>query len=216
MLNSSILSPSDCSAQTLADFEKLVVEGGAVDPAGLTQRIGNASRLLFLREPDGQLVGAGALKQPRSAYRDNVFARAQATVRSDRYRVELGWVVVAKSHQGRGLSARIIGELLALAKNENVFATSRVDDRAMRFASAHGFEANGNSYPSGRGYNLALYLHHAAPQSTSEHTNYDSLPGSWRPRRSSKIPVGDFEMSCHEQKISANEVGRLGQLDNDI
>ena len=162
MLNSSILSPSDCSAQTLADFEKLVVEGGAVDPEGLTQRIRNASRLLFLREPDGQLVGVGALKQPRSAYRDNVFAKAQATVRSDRYRVELGWVVVAKSHQGRGLSARIIGELLGLAKNENVFATSRVDGRAMRFASAHGFEANGNSYPSGRGYNLALYLHNAA------------------------------------------------------
>jgi GNAT superfamily N-acetyltransferase len=85
----------------------------------------------------------------------------------------LGWVVVAKSHQGRGLSARIISELLALAKNENVFATSRVDDRAMRFASAHGFEANGNSYPSGRGYNLSLYLHNAAPQSTSEHPNYD-------------------------------------------
>src|SRR5262249_40074127 len=176
---------------TLADLERLVVAGGAVDPEGLPQRIRNASRLLFLREQDGQLVGVGALKQPRSAYRDGVFAKARATVPSDRYRVELGWVVVAKSYQGRGFSARIIGELLALAKNENVFATTRVDDRAMRFASAHGFEPNGNSYPSGRGYNLALYLHKAAPQSMSEDTNYrlsSCLPGkqeqlnssSWR------------------------------------
>src|SRR6516162_11393635 len=169
MLSSSILSPSDCSARTLADFEKLVVEGAAVEPEGLTRRIRNASRLLFLREPDGQLVGVGALKHPRSGYRDRVFAKARATVPSDRYHVELGWVVVAKSHQGRGLSARIIGELLALAKNENVFATTRAGDRAMRFASAHGFESNGNPYPSGRGYNLVLYLHDAAPQSTRGH-----------------------------------------------
>jgi GNAT superfamily N-acetyltransferase len=198
MLSSSILSPSGCSVQTLADFEKLIIEGGAVEPEGLTQRIRNASRLLFLREPDGQLVGVGALKHPRSSYRNMVFAKAQATVPSDRYRVELGWVVVAKSHQGRGLSARIIGQLLALAKNENVFATTRVDERAMRFASANGFEPNGNSYPSGRGYNLVLYLHNAAPQSTSEHKPTISYHlSSWRQEKQEKLKnrVGDFEMT---------------------
>ena len=196
MLNLSILSPSDCSAQALADFEKLVIEGGAVAPEGLTQRIRNASRLLFLREPDGQLVGVGALKHPRSSYRNMVFAKAQATVPSDRYRVELGWVVVAKSHQGRGLSARIISELLALTKNENVFATSCVGDRAMRFASAHGFEPNGDSYPSGRGYNLVLYLHNAASQSTSEHDpiiNYHL--SSWLQGKQDRVNnrVGDLK-----------------------
>jgi GNAT superfamily N-acetyltransferase len=198
MLSSSILSPSDCSARALADFEKLVIEGGAVDPEGLTQRIRNASRLLFLREPDGQLVGVGALKHPRSSYRKRVFAKARANVPPDSYCVELGWVVVAKSHQGRGLSARIIGELLALAKNENVFATTRLDDRAMRFASAHGFEPNGNSYPSGRGYNVVLYLHNAAPQSTGEHEptiNY--YLSSWLSEKQEKVNkrVGDFEMT---------------------
>ena len=196
MLSSSILSPSDCPAQALADFEKLVVEGGAVEPEGLTQRIRNASRLLFLRDPDRQLVGVGALKYPRSEYRERVFAKARATAPAGRYRVELGWVVVAKSHQGRGLSARIIGELLALAMNENVFATTRVDDRAMRFASAYGFEPNGNPYPSGRGYNLVLYLHDAAPQSTSEHEptiNYHL--SSWLRDKQEKQRVGDFEMT---------------------
>jgi len=198
MLSSSILSPSDYSARTLADFEKLVVEGGAVEPEGLTRRIRNASRLLFLREPDGKLVGVGALKHPRSGYRDRVFAKARATVPSDRYRVELGWVVVAKSHQGRGLSARIIGELLALVKNENIFATTRLDDRAMRFASAHGFKPNGNCYPSGRGYNLVLYLHNAAPQSTSAHEptiNYHL--SSWLPEKQEKLKNSSwrFEMT---------------------
>src|SRR2546426_10917931 len=101
MLTSSIFSPSDCTAEALADFEKLVVEGGTVDPQGLTQRIRNALRLLFLRTSDGRLVGVGALKHPRPSYRNRVFANAQATTASDEYRVELGWVVVAKTHQGQ-------------------------------------------------------------------------------------------------------------------
>lgn len=162
MLTSSIFSPSDCTAQALADFEKLVTEGGAIGQPGLTQRIRNAFRLLFLRTSDGQLVGVGALKRPRPAYRDKVFANARATTPSDEYRVELDWVVVAQTHQGRGLSTRIIGELLAFAKHENVFATTRADERVMRYASDHGFEVNGKPYPSGRGYDLVLYLRNAA------------------------------------------------------
>jgi GNAT superfamily N-acetyltransferase len=161
MLNSSIFSPSDCTAQALAEFETLVIEGGAVAPEGLTQRIRNASRLLFLRTSDGQLVGVGALKHPRLSYRNRVFADARATTPSDRYHVELGWVVVAKSHQGQRLSTRIVGELIAFAKNENIFATTRADERATRFASDHGFELNGKPYPSGRGYDLVLYLRNA-------------------------------------------------------
>jgi GNAT superfamily N-acetyltransferase len=162
MLTSSILSPSDCTAQALADFETLVVEGGAVDPEGLTERIRNAYRLLFLRAPDGQLVGVGALKRPRPGYRNRVFTEARATIAPEEYRVELGWVVVAKSQQGRRLWTRIVGELIAAAKNENVFATARADKRAMRFASDHGFELSGKPYPSGRGYDLVLYLRNAA------------------------------------------------------
>ena len=162
MLTSSIFVPSDCTAQALAEFEKLIIEGGAVDPEDLAQRIRKASRLLFLRTSDGQLVGVGALKHPRPGYRDRVFANAQATAASDEYRVELGWVVVAKTHQGRGLSTRIVGELLPFAENENVFATTRPDERVMRYASDHGFEISGEPYPSGRGYDLVLYLRKAA------------------------------------------------------
>ena len=162
MLSSSIFSPSDCTVQLLTEFETLVIEGGAVDPDELAQRIRRAFRLLFLRTPDGQLVGAGALKYPDPTYRHEVFKAAQATVPPDEYRVELGWVVVAKSHQGRRLSTRIVGELLGFARNDNVFATTRADERVMSFASDFGFEINGKPYPSRRGYDLVLYLRKAA------------------------------------------------------
>jgi GNAT superfamily N-acetyltransferase len=161
MLKSSIFLPSDCTAQALADFEKLVVEGGAVNPEGLGQRIRNASRLLFLRASDDQLIGAGALKHPRPEYRNKVFADARATVSADEYPVELGWVVVAKSYQGRRLSTRIVSELLGFAKNENIFATTRTDERVLSFAFDCGFKINGNPFPSGNGYDLVLYLRNA-------------------------------------------------------
>ena len=161
MVTSSILSPADCTPQTLADFEKLVIEAGTVDPQGLAQRIRNASRLLFLRESNEQLVGVGALKRPQLGYRSKVFAKARATTPPDEYRVELGWVAVAKSYPGRGLSLRIIDQLISLAENENVFATTRADARAMRFVVDHGFKPAGKPYPSGRGYDLVLYLRNA-------------------------------------------------------
>jgi predicted GNAT family N-acyltransferase len=162
MLTSSIFLPADCTAQALSEFEKLVIEGGAVNPQGLAQRIRKASRVLFLRSLDDQLVGVGALKHPRVEYRNRVFADAQATVSAEDYPVELGWVVVAKSYQGRRLSTRIVGELLPFAKNENIFATTRADERVMSFAADYGFQINGKPYPSGRGYNLVLYLRNAA------------------------------------------------------
>jgi GNAT superfamily N-acetyltransferase len=158
MLRSSVFLPPDCTAKALADFEKLVVEGGAVNPEGLTQRIRNASHLLFLQAPDDQLIGAGALKHPRPEYRNKVFADARATASADEYPVELGWVVVAKSHQGRRLSTRIVSELLTYAKNENIFATTRADERVLSFAFDCGFKINGKPFPSGNGYDLVLYL----------------------------------------------------------
>jgi GNAT superfamily N-acetyltransferase len=161
MLTSSIVLPSYCTAQALADFEKLVIAGGAVDPQDLAQRILKASRLLFLRGSDDQLVGVGALKHPSPSYRSRVFAKAQATVPSDDYPVELGWVVVTKSHQGRRLSTRIVGELLPFAKNENIYATTRADERVLSFAFDCGFRINGEPFPSGHGYDLVLYVRNA-------------------------------------------------------
>jgi GNAT superfamily N-acetyltransferase len=163
MLISSVLSPSDCTAQALADFEKLVIEGGAVDPHGLAQRIGKAFRLLFLRTSDHQLIGVGALKNPSAAYRDKVFANAQATVPPDQYPVELGWVVVTKSHQGRRFSTRIVSELLPFVRNQNIYGTTRADERVLSFAFDCGFRINGKPFPSGHGYDLVLYLRDAPP-----------------------------------------------------
>jgi GNAT superfamily N-acetyltransferase len=167
MITSSILSPADCAPQALAEFEKLVIEAGTVDPDGLTGRIHDASRLLFLRK-DSQLVGIGGLKHPLPSYRKKVFARAQARELANQYRTELGWIAVAQSHQGRGLSRRIISQLISVAPNENLFATTRADARSMRLATEYGFKVDGKPYPSGRGYDLVLYLRATKPATEAQ------------------------------------------------
>jgi GNAT superfamily N-acetyltransferase len=164
MVTSSILSPSDCNQQELTDFENLVIEAGTVDPEGLTERIRDASRLLFLRESNGRLVGVGALKHPLLSYRSKVFAKAGTSAPPNEYPVELGWVAIAKSYQGRGLLRRIIGQLISLAENENLFATTLADPRATRLAADYGFKRVGKPYPSGRGYDLVLYVRNAGEQ----------------------------------------------------
>jgi|SRR5579884_1323116 len=162
MFTAFISLPSDCTEEALGEFERLVVQGEAVDPEGLAQRIRNAHRLLFLRAPDGALVGVGALKRPRPGYRRKVFSQAQADAAPEDYAVELGWVVVGKPYQGQRLSSRIVSELLALVRNENVFATARFDDRTMRLASAFGFKPNGKPFRGRGDYELVLYLRKGA------------------------------------------------------
>jgi predicted GNAT family N-acyltransferase len=181
MVTSSILLPSDCPPQALADFENLVTKYGTVDPEGLKQRIRDAFRLLFLRGSNGELVGVGAVKRPQLSYRRKVFAKAQATTAPDEYRVELGWVAVAKSLRGRGLSRRIISQLIGLVENENVFATTRADARAMRFAADYGLNPTDKPYPSGRGYNLVLYLRNGGE--TNKACMVTGRVPSERPRR---------------------------------
>ena len=60
-------------------------------------------------------------------------------------------------------STRIVGELLTFANNDNIFATTRADERVMSFASDYRFRINGKPYPSGHGYDLILYVRDAVP-----------------------------------------------------
>ena len=157
-MNTSIISPGECTPSDLAEFERLVVAGGAVDPNGLDGRIRHAFRLLFCRTDDGQLIGAAALKRPGIGYRSGVFERAHATESPDDYTTEIGWIVVAPSHRGQLLPLQFIEQLLPHAQSEPTFATTH--SRAIEFAlSDAGFRRHGDQYPSKRdNYNLVLYV----------------------------------------------------------
>jgi GNAT superfamily N-acetyltransferase len=160
LMNTTILPPSDCAPRDLAAFEKIVIAGKAVNPDGLTERIRRAFQLHFLRTAAGDLIGVAALKRPYPGYRTGVFRHARSTLAPDAYTIELGWVVVAPAYRGQKLPRRIISELLPLAGDELVFATTREDKGAMQYALAEcGFQREGEPYPSEEdNYNLILYV----------------------------------------------------------
>lgn len=152
-------TPNECSAAERADFAALVLAGGEVTAFGLGARIMKAKLLIFLIQ-HSRLEGIAALKNPENNYKEGVFQKAQATVESNKFSFELGWVFVLRSSRGAGLSHKLVDAALSSTKGRAIFATSRTDNAPMhKVLNAHGFSCHGKPYASTRGdQQLALFL----------------------------------------------------------
>ncbi len=140
--------PSDSTAADIATFQSLILEGGEVDARGLSQRVAHAERLAFALD-DHNLLGIGALKLPNFRYRKSIFAKSGSSRLPTDFSLELGWVYVKHGFRGRGISLRLVQELLATAHGSNVFATARTNNTAMhRSLERSGFVRDGKPYAS--------------------------------------------------------------------
>lgn len=159
MLTVTSNPPSFCSAGDVASFQALVREGGEVESQGLPQRIACAERLAFAHL-DRNLIGVGAFKSPNPRYRKSVFAKSASSHPPTAFPLELGWVFVKPAGRGVGVCGRLVKELMATVRGENVFATSRTDNFPMhRCLERCGFECEGKPYTSGRRRDkLALFV----------------------------------------------------------
>ncbi|MER9776594.1 GNAT family N-acetyltransferase [Mesorhizobium sp. M0220] len=157
--------PNEFSDAELAAFVELVVSEGEVTRHGLLGRVKAARGLVILY--DGEiLVGTAAIKNPELGYRADVFAKSKSLADDTAYAVELGYVVVASSHRGRGLSWSLVDAALPFTNGSAVFATTRSNNAAMqRILPARGFTANGSPYPSAEhpGQEIRLFLRGQAP-----------------------------------------------------
>lgn len=152
--------PHECTAKELHAFTTLVQGGGEVVPVGLDARIKSAESLLFL-EASGCLKGIAAVKNPNIRYKERVFKKARASVESDLFVFELGWVFVHSSARGAGYSHMLVEKALAISGGVAMFATSRADNKPMhRVLKKHGFASHGAAYASDQGeHNLVLFIH---------------------------------------------------------
>lgn len=140
--------PTAFSDAQIAAFVELVISEGEVDPYDLQERVENARTLVMLYD-EGVLVGTAAIKNPEPDYRAGVFDKAASDLSASSYPVELGYVVVAKSHRGQKLTWQLVDAALPFAGTEHVFATTRTDNDAMhRVLPARGFIASGEPYDS--------------------------------------------------------------------
>lgn len=143
-----VRAPKATSDNDIRAFEGLVREGGEINPEGLSGRIMQAYFLAFAYE-DGVLAGVGALKRPDATYRKSVFLKARATQRPTDFPFEMRWIYVRPAHRRKGISGAIVQCLMSEVRDQNVFATSRVNNVGMhKPLERAGFARVGKPYAS--------------------------------------------------------------------
>ena len=115
--------PVDCSKEERDCFRNMVLDAGEIDEAGFDGLFARAEMLAFLRLGPAA-IAVGALKNPNREYPRKVFKRASAKSDVRAFRLELGWVVVERAHQGHFFSRRIVEALVARAGGRKIYATS--------------------------------------------------------------------------------------------
>lgn len=140
-------APSRCTEDELDSFSRIVEKGGEV-AAGIRARIEGAFRLGFVIF-EKSIVGTAALKKPKAAYREKVFNQAKSKSDMKEYPYELGWIFLDEPHRKKGQMGRVIVELLRLAGEHGIFATTRSSNTIMKdILLHHGFKPSGITYPS--------------------------------------------------------------------
>jgi GNAT superfamily N-acetyltransferase len=158
-----VRKPSECFETELGLFEASVRKGGEVTGTGLRERIKRAKWLVFLYERDNVLAGVAALKKPNVGYKERVFKKANSQEDSKGFTYEAGWIFVEEQFRGRKYSRLLLEEVLKLAGDKRIYATTRQNNTAMQRTNLHcGLVQSGHPYPSGQGdYDLMLYTSHS-------------------------------------------------------
>lgn len=141
--------PGECSIAQLAHFKRMVVAGGEVTIVGLDQRILQAEWLVFVFDDHGTLAGVGALKRPTQAHITSTFRKSGHRQVPQDCQLEVGWIFVDADNRGKGYSHLIVKAILEVAGSAKLFATTRVDNLAMkRTLTTYGFAESGHSFQS--------------------------------------------------------------------
>jgi RimJ/RimL family protein N-acetyltransferase len=151
--------PRNCSPAELAAFTALGAKGWQGRSEKLPKRIRRARALIFLCEGE-TLTGVAALKRPGSHYRRKLFERAGTSEDPDDYRLEAGLIYIEPGYRGQGHSTRMLAEMLRLAGDERVFATTRADNPIIqRSLRRCGLQQTGQAFASeGGDHRLRLYI----------------------------------------------------------
>lgn len=202
-MKSECFPPGKFSSKELGRFAEMVISGGEVSTDGLDARIRAAAYLVFLYDRADVLCGVAAIKRPDAAYRDSVFAKAEASFDPTAYALELGWVVVAENYRGHGLTRSLLTPLFERVPSEPIYATTRIGNEPMRRSLVrYGFQSDGTHYRNAAG-DASLVLHLKSPA-------LDDLSGAFRVRGQFHGSEGDFE------SFEANKLKSLGFHFGDI
>jgi predicted GNAT family acetyltransferase len=105
---------------------------------------------------DGRaIIGVGTIKRKRPKYAAKIAERSGFAFDQDMH--ELGYIAVADSHRGKGLSHQIVEKLLSAFGSGAIFATTSCVIMNKTFKAA-GFELRGEEWRGRSGKVLSLWI----------------------------------------------------------
>jgi hypothetical protein len=151
-------TPDTFSDADLQRFEELVIKGGEVGGAVLTDNIAG-SRILAVYREDSLIFGVAALKRPKESYREKIEVRSGMALLKADYPYELGYIFLDESLQGLRLSYPLVQAALDHAGGAGVFATVRINNDKMRKTLKRaGFIAVGDSWKGNKRRVIGLLI----------------------------------------------------------
>lgn len=141
-----LMEPATATDGDLDAFARLVREGFP-KAQDLEARVGRAKWIAMSYSGHQKPVAVGALKQPDEDVRVAKFAAAGAPTLALDVRLDLGWIFVEPAVRRRGIARDICRGLLDCVPTDAVFATTRIDNVAMRrILELLGFTETGTAF----------------------------------------------------------------------
>ncbi len=144
-------SRDEMALSELTEFASIIYSYGAVQGTllAITDRILKADTICFARS-DNRIVATAALKRPAESYRKKIERKTGVTISKVEFPLEMGYVVVVEGHRaGKSsgkdrLSDMVMESVMVEAKNEGVFATTKINGFSKVALPKLGFELIGN------------------------------------------------------------------------
>ena len=153
--------PANLQAKDLLEVERIVLEGGEVNPRNVRDRLQQAVLIARLRDGDA-VVAVAVVKRPAPSNVRNLRKKSSYESLSADF-LELGYISVHPQHQrkklGKWITSEVVKQVSAEIPNLKLFATARKDS-VRHILSLNGFHQEGRQWPSTEhpGSNLDLWI----------------------------------------------------------
>lgn len=148
-------SPSDLADGDLGACIAIIQCGDAVDPESAGEELGR-SEVIAIARKGANIVGVGAIKRLRTGYALTIASSRKSGSSFDPNTLELGYVAVDAQHRKRGLSHRIVAELLSKHQGR-LFATTSNEGMKKTLDDA-GFVRKGREWRGQKHNQLSLWI----------------------------------------------------------
>lgn len=148
-------SPGDLADGDLGACIAIIQCGEAVDPESADEELGR-SEVIRIARKGANIVGVGAIKRLRTGYASTIAGSRMSGSFFDPNTPELGYVAVDPQHRKRGVSHRIVAELLSKHQG-HLFATTCNEGMKKTLAGA-GFVRKGREWRGQKNNQLSLWI----------------------------------------------------------